>query len=164
MAKAPRVRDTAFGGWLRAELDKRGWTPGYLAEKADVPQPNVSRTMSGHRAPSVGFVVRVAGVLKIPPEVAFRAAGILPPIAADATHYERQVAWIQDIARYLTDDELDLLVEQALLLFRRRPRAVPEPEQPELPEPEDKLEAAGIDKAKLHQFILSAQALLKEVG
>ncbi len=158
MASSTKAK-VAFGAWLKAELEERQWAARTLARNAGISQPNLSRIINGERAAGLEVCKQIAAGFELPVEQVLRAAGHLPSLEES---YERQIALIQDVAKSLSAEELDDLAAYALLVFRRRPRGVAEPQASEIAEPEDTLTQSGISRRKLRQFVIAAEALLKE--
>lgn len=69
---------SAFGKWLLNELDARRWSMRELARQTGVSESTISRIVSGKRNPSSALCRRMAQVLRVPPELVFREAGLLP--------------------------------------------------------------------------------------
>lgn len=69
-----------FIGWLRRELEKRGWRQADLARASGLDTAMVSNLLNGNRKPGEVSCKAIARGLGLPPETVFRAAGILPPI------------------------------------------------------------------------------------
>ncbi|HAR46112.1 MAG TPA: hypothetical protein DCS05_08065 [Nitrospiraceae bacterium] len=67
-----------FGSWLKDELIKARINQTDLALKIGLQPPQISRIISGDRGTSIEVLEGIANVLKIPPEVVFRAAAGLP--------------------------------------------------------------------------------------
>ncbi len=83
-----------FGDWLLAELSKRDWIQADLARASGLTTATISRYATG-RIPDESALKKIAHALKVPPEEAFRAAGILPPktkpdVEAEQILYETQ--------------------------------------------------------------------------
>lgn len=63
-----------FGEWLKKELARAGISQTDLANRIGLQPPQVSRIISGTRGTDLDVLEAIANVLKIPPEVVFRAA------------------------------------------------------------------------------------------
>lgn len=72
-----------FGTWLLDELKERNMIQAELARACKITTAQMSRIISGTRNPGKDTIVKIAKALKIPPEVVFRAAGLLPPTVDD---------------------------------------------------------------------------------
>jgi transcriptional regulator with XRE-family HTH domain len=72
-----------FSEWLLQELKTRGLTQSDLARSAKLGSGTLSNIMSGNRKVGQDTLAKIAFALRIPPEVVFRAAGLLPPHSDD---------------------------------------------------------------------------------
>lgn len=50
-----------FGNWLRAEIDRRGWSQADLVARADVPRGTVSRWVNNVSVPPPDYCRRIVG-------------------------------------------------------------------------------------------------------
>jgi len=73
----------SFQAWLNNRLTRQGWTKAELARRSGVSQPQISRILNGDRGIGEESLIAIARALQVPPEEAFRAAGLLPQKAAD---------------------------------------------------------------------------------
>ena len=64
-----------FGNWLRAEIDRRGWSQADLVARADVPRGTVSRWVNNVSIPPPDYCRRIAEALGIPESVVLGKAG-----------------------------------------------------------------------------------------
>jgi transcriptional regulator with XRE-family HTH domain len=69
----------SFSSWLYSELDKRSWSQSELARRAELAQPTISLVLSEQKNPGPEFCYGVARAFRLPAEVVFRRAGLLPP-------------------------------------------------------------------------------------
>ena len=69
-----------FVDWLEVELRKKSWSRAELARRASLNQSSLSMIWSGQRNPGKDLCESVARALGYPPEIVFRAAGILPQV------------------------------------------------------------------------------------
>lgn len=68
-----------FAEWLQSELDKRGWSQSDCARACDLNRAVINKLLNGKSQPLPVTLMAIARGLKIPPETAYRAAGLLPP-------------------------------------------------------------------------------------
>jgi transcriptional regulator with XRE-family HTH domain len=68
-----------FAEWLQSEMDKRGWSQSDCARAADLNRAVINKLLNGKSRPQPLTLVAIARAFKIPIEVAYRAAGLLPP-------------------------------------------------------------------------------------
>src|SRR5690349_13719196 len=71
------LMETDFITWLQAELDERGWNRAMLAREADIKESSIADLFSRRRNPGPELLTAIADALKVPQEVAYRAAGLL---------------------------------------------------------------------------------------
>lgn len=69
-----------FVTWLTGELDKRGWSNSELARRAGVTHTTISMIISKHNNPGPDLCQGIARAFKLPPEIVFRKAGLLPQL------------------------------------------------------------------------------------
>lgn len=68
-----------FAEWLQSEIDKRGWSQSDCARAADLNRAVINKLLNGKSKPQPHTLVAIARAFKIPIEIAYRAAGLLPP-------------------------------------------------------------------------------------
>ena len=67
-----------FSEWLQAEMDKRGWSQSDLARFADLNRAVINKLLNGKSHPQPPTLEAISRALKIPIEITYRAAGLLP--------------------------------------------------------------------------------------
>ncbi len=67
-----------FSEWLQAEMDKRGWSQSDLARYADLNRAVINKLLNGKSHPQPPTLEAISRALKIPIEITYRAAGLLP--------------------------------------------------------------------------------------
>lgn len=67
-----------FSEWLQAEMDKRGWSQSDLARYADLNRAVINKLLNGKSHPQPPTLESISRAFKIPIEIAYRAAGLLP--------------------------------------------------------------------------------------
>jgi len=72
-------QNTIFAEWLQLELDKRGWSQSDCARAADLNRAVINKLLNGKCKPQPSTLIAIARAFKIPVEIAYRAAGLLPP-------------------------------------------------------------------------------------
>jgi transcriptional regulator with XRE-family HTH domain len=70
-----------FSEWLQAEMDRRGWSQSDCARSANLNRAVINKLLNGKSKPQPPTLAAIARALKIPVEIAYRAAGLLPPSA-----------------------------------------------------------------------------------
>jgi transcriptional regulator with XRE-family HTH domain len=68
-----------FAEWLQSEMDKRGWSQSDCARAADLNRAVINKLLNGKSKPQPFTLIAIARAFKIPIEVAYRAAALLPP-------------------------------------------------------------------------------------
>ena len=67
-----------FSEWLQVEMDKRGWSQSDLARYADLNRAVINKLLNGKSHPQPATLEAISRALKIPIEITYRAAGLLP--------------------------------------------------------------------------------------
>jgi transcriptional regulator with XRE-family HTH domain len=104
--------------WLQERMDEKGMSAADLARKSGISAPQITRLLSGQRGVSEISLRAIAEALGIPPEVAFRVAGFLPPVPP-RTEQHQQLIYLFD--QMDTEKRADLLFYAEVLL--KRPKA-----------------------------------------
>ena len=71
--------DIFFAQWLELKLYEYEMTQSQLARAAGVTRAAINGVLSGKRGPGPDLCNAIARALKLPPEIVFREAGLLPP-------------------------------------------------------------------------------------
>lgn len=66
-----------FNEWLLKQLEERGWKQADLARYSGITTGSISNYING-RIPDKNVLKKIAKAFKIPPEIVFRAANLLP--------------------------------------------------------------------------------------
>jgi transcriptional regulator with XRE-family HTH domain len=67
-----------FSEWLEREIERRGLSQAELAREAKVTRAAINGVLTGARGPGKDLCLAIARAFKIPPEVVFQKAGLLP--------------------------------------------------------------------------------------
>jgi transcriptional regulator with XRE-family HTH domain len=67
-----------FSEWLQAEMDKRGWSQSDLARSSDLNRAVINKLLNGKSHPQPATLEAISRALRIPIEITYRAAGLLP--------------------------------------------------------------------------------------
>ena len=67
-----------FSEWLQTEMDKRGWSQSDLARASDLNRAVINKLLNGKSHPQPATLGAISRALKIPIEITYRAAGLLP--------------------------------------------------------------------------------------
>ncbi len=73
------MEEADFPSWLHRELKKRNWYQAELAYKANISPSHITNLITGARKPGPEAIEGIANAFGYPPQVVFRAAGLLPP-------------------------------------------------------------------------------------
>ena len=77
----PVGRNLRFADWLQVEMEKRGWSQSDCARAADLNRAVINKLLNRKSRPQPFTLEAIARAFKIPIEMAYRAAGLLPPSA-----------------------------------------------------------------------------------
>jgi transcriptional regulator with XRE-family HTH domain len=67
-----------FSEWLQIEMDKRGWSQSDLARASDLNRAVINKLLNGKSHPQPATLECISRALKVPIEMTYRAAGLLP--------------------------------------------------------------------------------------
>lgn len=101
-----------FKDWLLTEMESRGWNQNELAKRAGVSHGTISNILNDNKGVGRRSLSAIARALKIPPEVVFRAAGLLPP-DREADPAEQELIHLY---RLLPPDKQQQMLEYARFL------------------------------------------------
>lgn len=68
-----------FGMWLLKELEERNMSQSDLARACSITTAQISRIISGTRSAGKESLTAIAHALRLPPDLVFEKAGVLPP-------------------------------------------------------------------------------------
>ena len=94
-AKLCHMATHDFADWLENALVTHNLTASELARRAGVDKGVISRLINRERAPSPETLSSIATALNLPPEIIFRAAGLLPP-EPETEAPEEFILWLQN--------------------------------------------------------------------
>lgn len=112
-----------FNDWLLKQLQEKNWSQADLARSSGLTKSAISKYLSG-RVPDETALRKIARALKLPPELVFEKAGILPA-KPDLSPIKRKLA---HIAEELPDSDVELaigLLEQRQEYYKKNPKARP---------------------------------------
>ena len=96
-----------FAGWLKAELEERGWNQADLCRASRLSTALVSRIMTGVRNPGPNACKSMAKALGVPVEVVYKQAGLLP--LTGERNKRREM--IEFLAEQMNDEEYQDLLD-----------------------------------------------------
>ena len=106
---------TDFPEWLNEQLNIRGWSQAELARRAGVSRTSISDVLAYKHKAGYELCKAIAKALRVPPEIVFRRAGLLPERVEKTEIEERILVKI----RKLPPDEqqrllryLDFLIDE----------------------------------------------------
>lgn len=67
-----------FSEWLQTEMNKRGWSQSDLARSADLNRAVINKLLNGKSHPQPTTLEAISRALRMPIEITYRAAGLLP--------------------------------------------------------------------------------------
>lgn len=116
------MNDTSFSDWLEIEISKRGWSQAETARQAGVTRSAINGVLSKTRTAGNDLCEAIARAFKIPPEVVFRKAGLLPnkpekdQLSEEAEYLFQQLPEYQrrqaiDFIRFLAEQKGDYVTE-----------------------------------------------------
>jgi len=86
-----------FSEWLQAEIDKRGWSQSDLARSADLNRAVINKLLNGKSHPQPATLEAISRALKIPIEITYRAAGLLPTTSENDDALEEAIFVLKSI-------------------------------------------------------------------
>ncbi len=113
-----------FAEWLGKTLSDRDIKPVELARLARIDPGVISRTLSAERKPSTKTLEAIAHALKLPTDLVFEKAGILPQ-KIEQSPIKRKLAHLADD---LPDSDVEIaiaLLEQRAEYYKKNPNAKP---------------------------------------
>ena len=102
-----------FNEWLLNNLKELDWSQADLARASGLTTAAISKYMAG-RIPDDAALRKIAKAFKFPPEIVFRAAGILPPTMEDpwAERMNHKIGQLNGSRREMAERLLDTLLEE----------------------------------------------------
>lgn len=114
----------SFSNWLLAELKSRDMSQSDLAHIAKLGSGTISNIMTGNRKVGQDTLTKIAHALKLPPDLVFEKAGILPP-KPEVTLLQRLLLHASE---GLPESDIALatsLLEQRREFYKKNPGAKP---------------------------------------
>jgi len=103
------LMETSLPEWLTEQMKERSITAAELSRKSGISAQQISRLLAGQRGVSEVSLRAISEALNIPPEVAFRVAGFLPPLPERTQQIEQLVY----LFNKMDPHQRDLLLSQA---------------------------------------------------
>lgn len=111
----------AFGPWLKAEREKRGWSQDQLADCVGMTKATISRFETGQRKPLRDRVERIASSLEADVNGALIAAGFVPTdtsAGASANDFEKKTIRLDTGDTIVVYGEEVKITEETLQLLK----------------------------------------------
>lgn len=106
-----------FVEWIEGELEKRKWRPADLARAAALYPATISKVLNEDRQAGPDVCLALARAFKLPPELVFRKAGLLPELPGG--NHDVELQQLIDLMQRMTPDERREILEYALWRYRR---------------------------------------------
>lgn len=113
-----------FGDWLKNELENQGISQKQLADMSNITPAQISRIISGTRGAGEQAINAIAHALKLPPDLVFEKAGLLPA-KIELSPIKRKLA---HLAEDLPDSDVEIaiaLLEQRSEYYKKHPNIKP---------------------------------------
>jgi len=105
----------SFSDWLLNELKKQNMTQSDLARVAKLGRGTISNIMNGTRSVGKDTLTKISKGLRLPPEIVFRAAGLLPssavndPLADEISH---KLSSLDESRKRVVNRLVDALIDE----------------------------------------------------
>lgn len=113
-----------FSVWLRKELESRNWKQADLVREANLDSAVISNLINGKRKSGEGTARAIAHALKLPVDLVFEKAGLLPT-KIELSPIKRKLA---HLAEALPDSDIEMVIamlEQREEHYKKNPSAKP---------------------------------------
>ncbi len=114
-----------FSEWLVDELKQREWSNADLAKAAGISRGSVTNIISGIRSPGTDICEAIARAFKIPPEVVYRHAGLLPP-ALEPDEKRQELVHLFEL---MNDNNREDTIDYARMKLQKQEREKPKGEK-----------------------------------
>lgn len=117
------IVDMNFSDWLLAQLNERNWSQSEFGRQTGLTRQAIGNYLSG-RTPDEAALRKIARALKLPIELVFEKAGLLPP-KSDLSPIKRKLAHLMED---MPDSDVEIaitLLEQRQEHYKRNPKARP---------------------------------------
>jgi transcriptional regulator with XRE-family HTH domain len=111
-----------FGEWLKSELEKRKISQKELADLSGITPAQISRIISGTRGAGEQALVAIARALRIPPELVFQKAGLLPITHSELSSKKRELLANLENA---DDNTVQFVIDMLEVAVKNKQRQVP---------------------------------------
>lgn len=105
-----------FSVWLQSELDERGWSQSDLARESGSKPASISRLLQGTRNPGPDVCQAIAKAFGYPPDVVYRAAGLLPA----NQEMDEETVKMMHLFEQMAPEDQEMLIGMAQVFLDRR--------------------------------------------
>lgn len=105
-----------FSDWLSSQMSSRGMSQSDLARAAKVSNTAISNVLTGTRSAGPEFCTAIANAFGYPPEVVFRAAGLLP----HKPELDEETEQIMHLFEMLEPDNKEIIIKMAEAFIEQR--------------------------------------------
>lgn len=106
-----------FAEWLEEEITKRAWRPADLARASGLYQSTVWKVLNRERLAGPEVCQALARALKLPAEVVYRKAGLLPELPAPVQ--DEQLTTLYDYYKRLSHKAREDAVEYMIFKYKQ---------------------------------------------
>jgi transcriptional regulator with XRE-family HTH domain len=104
-----------FDQWIITELKKRNWNQNELAKRAGIAHGTVSNIINNNKGVGESSLRAIARAFKYPPEIVFRAAGLLPQVQQSSETEEKLLYLFTE----LSDEQRGMVLEYMQFLLSK---------------------------------------------
>lgn len=128
------VEAEKFSNWLFGQLREKSWSQSQLAIRAGISRGTLSNILTGNRRAGEDTLRAIAKALKLPPELVFRKAGLLPPKPATESEVEVLTHLLMLLPPEERQDIYDLIRVKLDRQAQKPPSRMPKPARTHLKE------------------------------
>lgn len=110
------VSNIDFSEWLIGELNKRQWSQSDLARAAGTNPSSISHLVNRTRFPGKEICQAIAQAFGYPPDVVFRAAGLLPP----QQDMDDETQKMLHLFEQMTPEDQEMMIGMAQMFLEKR--------------------------------------------
>ena len=103
------LMETSLPEWLLEKMEEKGMNAAELSRRSGISAPQITRLLSGQRGVSEVSLRAISEALNIPPEVAFRVAGFLPPVPERTQQIEQLIYFFERLNEKDRQTVLDMM-------------------------------------------------------
>lgn len=111
----------SFPNWLLKELKDRDMSQSDLARLANLGSGTISNIMNGSRKVGQDTLTKIAQALRLPPELVFEKAGVLPP----KTELPPKHRELMEKLKTASEADVQFVIDMLEVSVKNRQRQVP---------------------------------------